>query len=73
MLLMQLTLVDGSQALINMDNVNLIRPHKLNNFRNVTSTMIFFNDSDEPTEVKESLKQITSLINKRSQGVNYHG
>lgn len=70
----KLTNIDGEKTLVNLNKVDVIRPHGMNNFRNVTSTKIFFRGSDDYIEVLEPVEEIEKMINlvQKFGGVNYH-
>ena len=70
----KLTNIDGEKTLVNLNKVDVIRPHDMTNFRNVTSTKIFFRGSDDYIEVLEPLEEIEKMINlvQKFGGVNYH-
>lgn len=70
----KLTSSDGEKTLVNLNKVDIIRPHNMNNFRNVTSTRIFFRGSDDYIEVLEPVEEIEKMIDlvQNFGGVNYH-
>lgn len=73
----KLTLADNtySKTLVNLNEVHFIRPHELNNFRNVKCTVISFGGGDNFIEVLEPVEEIERMISaavRAMGGVNYH-
>ena len=71
----KLTLTSGDKVLVNLNKVDTILPNQMNNFRNVTSTVISFGGDDNFIEVLEPVGKIERLISAAVSamgGVNYH-
>lgn len=71
----KLTLADNtySKTLVNLNEVHFIRPHELNNFRNVKCTVISFGDNCiEVVEPVEEIERMISAAVSAVGGVNYH-
>lgn len=66
-----LTLADNSKIMVNLNKVEFIRPHELNNFRNVNCTVISFGNNF--IEVLEPVEDIERIMRAAISGVNYHG